>query len=254
MLEREGRAGVPWPRLHFLPTPVPFLQATAADRILEAIKAACIPLDEVVLFTVDTWHRTGGGAEENSNDDTRDRLATAQRILDATGGTLLNLAHPGKGREDTRGGGSAEDDADAVLRLERPSMDTNLVTVKCAKQRDAEPFAPWTFRLASGLAVTVSAEERVRECEGYALAPGTAGRAVLFELAKAPATTSQLQKAIRPQHGTRSAITALHWLEGKHLVQGPPKITMGNGRQQAVRGGVYTISPGGQLLVSGWIA
>lgn len=253
LLEAAGRPEDPYPRLHFVTSPVPFMHPRAADAVLAAIAAAGIPLDEVVLFVVDTWHRTGAGAEENNNDHVRDRLATAARIVDATGCAMVVLAHPGKGREDTRGGGSAEDDADAVIRLERESVDAPLVTVKCAKLRDAEPFAPWVFRLDRGLAVPVTREEAAAARADAALAPGSVGRAVLVALATGPKTNKELVDVGR-QAGVRDRTVkgVLPALESKRLITPPPRVTRTDGRTQAIRGGRYTLTAGGEELVRGW--
>ena len=253
LLEAAGRPDDPYPRLHFVTSPVPFMHPRAADAVLAALAAVGIPLTDVVLFVVDTWHRTGAGAEENNNDHVRDRLATVARIVDATGCAMLVLAHPGKGREDTRGGGSAEDDADAVIRLERDGVDAPLVTVKCAKLRDAEPFAPWIFRLDRGLAVPVTREEAAAARANAALAPGSVGRAVLVALGTGPKTNKELVDAgRRAGFMDRTVKGILAALESKRLITPPLRITRIDGRTQATRGGRSTLTAGGEELVHGW--
>ncbi|WP_281711778.1 AAA family ATPase [Dermacoccus nishinomiyaensis] len=72
-----------------------------------------------VLTVVDTLRRASGAADPNSAGDMGRIVDNIGRLRDASGGTVLGIAHSAKSDIDARGSSVIEDDSDAVLRVVR---------------------------------------------------------------------------------------------------------------------------------------
>jgi hypothetical protein len=102
----------------------------AFDHLLRHIKDGGYGL---VVF--DTLRRMSGGAEGNGSDMgvVVDNLDRVKRLT--ADGTVLAVAHTGKGDNDTRGFSGIEDDADIVWSVKREG-DLKEVRLTCVKMKD----------------------------------------------------------------------------------------------------------------------
>lgn len=131
------------------PAPVSLLSAVTGDRIVAALeqRLAEVEIEVPILLVFDTLHRCIPGGDENDSATVSLALAAIQTVRDAHPlTTALLIHHPPKQGSDPRGSGAWQDDLDTVLALEREA-DTRTVRVTCLKQRDGEPFEPFTFDL-----------------------------------------------------------------------------------------------------------
>lgn len=71
------------------------------------------------LIVVDTLRRASGAADQNSARDMGLVVDRIHALKEASGGTVLVVAHTDKGDNDTRGASNVEDDADFVLHVKR---------------------------------------------------------------------------------------------------------------------------------------
>ena len=96
------------------------------------------------LVVLDTQARVTVGMEENSARDMGLFVHRAERLRSATAGCVLVVHHQGRNGEHMRGSTALEGAATTIMRV---SKDEDLVTVECAKQKDAAPFEPIYLRL-----------------------------------------------------------------------------------------------------------
>jgi hypothetical protein len=87
------------------------------------------------LVVVDTLQTNSTGAEGNSASDMGRVMSRLYALRDASGGTVLVLAHTGKSDQDTRGSSSIEDDADFVMHLAADGYNLSLAVTK---QKDGD--------------------------------------------------------------------------------------------------------------------
>jgi hypothetical protein len=129
-------AGQAW----FLPQAIDLLGNLAA---LDLIHTAA-PL-QPALIVVDTLARCMSG-DENSSRDMGQFIAACDGIRAATGATVLLIHHTGKSGLSERGSSALRAAADQMLEL---SNDDGLITLCCAKSKDAEAFKPRCYRLVT---------------------------------------------------------------------------------------------------------
>lgn len=87
------------------------------------------------LVVLDTLRRMSGGAVENSS-DMGVVVDNVSRVRDRTaGGSVLVVAHTGKGDDDTRGFSGIEDDSDIVWAVKRAGKSLK-VKLTCTKMKD----------------------------------------------------------------------------------------------------------------------
>jgi len=96
------------------------------------------------LVVVDTQARSTVGMEENSAKDMGIFVAAIERLRRASGACVLVVHHQGRNGDHMRGSTALEGAATTIMRV---SKDDELITVVCAKQKDAEPFDDIALRL-----------------------------------------------------------------------------------------------------------
>ena len=95
-----------------------------------------------VLIVADTLNRALAGKDENSPGDMGRLLRNIDILRRATGATIVLVHHPGKDGSN-RGHSSMPAAMTAIIKVTRTS---ELVTLRCEKQKDDAPFEPITLR------------------------------------------------------------------------------------------------------------
>ena len=127
------------------------------DDISHILRTADLLAEPPVLVVFDTVARSMVGGEENSAQDMGLVIDRADRIKRETGATVALVHHSRKDGDVERGSGALRAGVD-TLCLVREDEDGGRV-VSCEKQKDAEPFDPITFYLATvGDSCVVSAQ------------------------------------------------------------------------------------------------
>ena len=116
------------------------------------------------LVVVDTLARCFVGGDENSAKDMGVLVDAAERIRRETGAGVLLVHHTGKSGLEERGSSALRGAADTMLSLSEKSGN---LTLRCVKQKDAEPFGPVPLRLS-------------RHIDSCTLEPATAGAPTRF--------------------------------------------------------------------------
>lgn len=129
---KTGRVGV-----HFLPEPVSLLDTPDVHRFADELAQLEAKPRLVVL---DTLARCFTGGDENSTADMSRAIAAADRLRTATGATVLIVHHSGTRADRERGSSALRGAVDTLIHADRDS--DNGVTLRCDKQKDAQPFAP----------------------------------------------------------------------------------------------------------------
>lgn len=130
-LEHHGvaRQGLP---LHLLAEAPNLLEKGDVKDLVTALRA----IDGLRLIVIDTLAQTTPGANENTSEDMGRAMAHCQRIVAATGATVLLVGHTGKDEERGHRGWSGMPAAfDAIIQLGR-SGDFRAATI--AKMKDGE--------------------------------------------------------------------------------------------------------------------
>lgn len=114
-----------------------------------------------VLISVDNLARTMSG-NENQQEDMSAYIRGIDRIMRATGAHLQVLHHTGWNQERERGSTTLRAAADTLALL---TKDDNFLTLRCLKQKDAEPFVDLLLELrpAGGSAVLVPVDAATRD-------------------------------------------------------------------------------------------
>ncbi len=123
----------------FLPLPVQVSIGgdwSALCELAAELRPAVIVLDTQARMTI--------SLEENSAKDMGLVVAAVERLRRSSGACVLIVHHQGRSGEHMRGSTALEGAATTIIRI---SKDGDLVTVECAKQKDAEPFEAFTLRL-----------------------------------------------------------------------------------------------------------
>lgn len=95
------------------------------------------------IIVIDTLALAAGAADQQSAVDMGQIHERAAILAEASGGTVLIVAHTDKGDNDARGSSVIEDNADFVIHCNR--VDNDQVEVMVAKRKDAEDN--WRFHL-----------------------------------------------------------------------------------------------------------
>lgn len=113
-------------------------------------------VDKPVLIIVDTLRRASGGADQNASRDMGLVVDRLHRLQEASGGTVLVIAHTDKGDNDTRGASNIEDDADFVLHVRRKDGPLRQ-ELTVAKMKDAaDDFSSTTYPVAVGGSIVLA--------------------------------------------------------------------------------------------------
>lgn len=132
----SGAAGV-----HFLTEPVNLLNDDDVQRFMVEL----LMLDDTPgLVVFDTLARCMIGGDENSALDMGRAIEAADKIRHATDATVLLVHHTNKGGDLERGSTALRGAADTMLSLKD---EDGVITVRCEKQKDAEPFSPLRLSL-----------------------------------------------------------------------------------------------------------
>jgi hypothetical protein len=133
----QDRAGV-----LFLLQPVQLMNQQEVDDLLAAIGT----LPESPSFVIiDTLARCLVGGDENTAKEMGQFVNGVDRIRRETGATVLVVHHSGwERKERLRGSSALQGAADTVMIL---TSKGDVLTLKCDKQKDAEPFEPIKLRL-----------------------------------------------------------------------------------------------------------
>jgi hypothetical protein len=111
---------------------------TGVEELIATLRATNFCPDLIIL---DTLARLIPGADENSSKEMGEAIREIDRLRRAFGATILLIHHTGKNGELERGSGALRGAADVMIKCSMTS-DRNLVSIKCDKMKDAEPFRP----------------------------------------------------------------------------------------------------------------
>lgn len=120
--------------------PVELLDQRAVRRLISEAQNA-YP-DGVRVVVMDTLARCFSG-DENAAKDAGAAISAADLIRRETGATVLLVHHSGKDGS-TRGSTAFPGAADTVINVSKRGQ---LLTLRCGKQKDAEPFDDFSLRL-----------------------------------------------------------------------------------------------------------
>lgn len=127
---------------HFVTEAVNLLHKDDVDQLVTAIQG--LP-EKPVLIVVDTLARSMAGGEENSAKEMGAAIEAIGRLQAEFGCAVLVVHHTGHQNQERERGSSALRAAVDTLIVGTKSDD--VVTLTCAKQRNAEPFDDITVRL-----------------------------------------------------------------------------------------------------------
>lgn len=121
----------------FMPQAADFMDRKKVADLVLAIQQSKV--DSPELIVIDTLHRNFPGGDENSSKDMGLFIAHCDQLREAfPGATVLIIHHTGKnGSLGMRGSSALNGAADCVFKLVGGGV---VKTLKCEKQKDAEPF------------------------------------------------------------------------------------------------------------------
>jgi hypothetical protein len=132
------------PREHVLAVREPVqLHRGEGDILIQSIDARNMKPRLIIL---DTLNQCFSGGDENSAKDMGLWVQAVAPLQQRYEAAVLVLHHLTKNSGDVRGSGALPGALDAMIRLS--ASDAGTITVKCEKQKDAEPFTPFSFRLS----------------------------------------------------------------------------------------------------------
>jgi hypothetical protein len=139
----QQHRGVKASNLHWVTTPLDLCEVSDPMGLIQAVREKGL---DPKLLVLDTLARNFGGGDENSTQDMNRFVRNLGTIAEAfPGATVLVVHHAGKqGKKGARGSSALVAAADTVIRAEKLDL---LVTLRCEKQKDDEPFKPVSFRL-----------------------------------------------------------------------------------------------------------
>lgn len=135
----ETAAGQAMADVHFLPVAV----QSANDADWGALVELAVELAPV-LIVVDTQARVTTGLDENSARDMGLYVHRIERLRIATRACVLSVHHQGRNGDHMRGSTALEGAATTIIRATKAD---ELITITCAKQKDAPEFEDFTLRL-----------------------------------------------------------------------------------------------------------
>lgn len=122
---------------------VNLFDATNIKDLVAAIKAKLI---NPALIVIDTYARCFIGGDENSSKDVGLSVACIGALKEVTNAAILLVHHTGKDKGSERGSSALRGAADVMFTLDGDTKNLgDLVTLKCDKMKDAEPFADINF-------------------------------------------------------------------------------------------------------------
>lgn len=127
--------------IQFLPLAVNLLDVHQRAALL-VVTAEINP----VLIVVDTMARSMVGGDENSARDVGLVIDAADKLRLQTSAAVVLVHHTGKDGQTYRGSSALEGACDTMVEV---LLDGDVVTVRCEKQKDAEPFEPIRMRLVT---------------------------------------------------------------------------------------------------------
>jgi hypothetical protein len=154
----QRRHGITAERIRFLGEGFDLRQTADIQKLISTLKAFNFHPDFIVL---DTLARLIPGADENSSKDMGEVIRAIDSLRREFTATVLLIHHTVKDGALERGSGALRGAADVMIKCSAAG-DRKLVSIKCDKMKDAEPFHTATIKLervqisstASSLAVT----------------------------------------------------------------------------------------------------
>lgn len=128
---------------HYVIDPINLMDLRNVDAFLRTLRDDGITTPSLIV--IDTLARSMPGGDENETKDMSAVVTGLQRIQ-TTGASVLVVHHQGHNDEAVRARGSSVLPAAADYML-RTSKTGRTIRLECAKQKDAEEFAPLTFEL-----------------------------------------------------------------------------------------------------------
>lgn len=137
----------PYPEnFHLIIDAFNFMDPDHGQILISKIKEACI---EPVALYVDTLSLNFGAGNDKESVDMNAYVSTLKPVINEFNCTLFNIHHCGWAAiSHERGASNLRDVADTSIGLERHSEnphENKHSTVKCWKQRDTDPFAPFAI-------------------------------------------------------------------------------------------------------------
>jgi RecA-family ATPase len=131
---------------YFITVPANLMHETVTDSLIASIKEVCPNPKMIVL---DTFARSLVGGDENSAKDTGLFIAGVDRLKEETEATILILHHTQKANGNVERGSSAiRGSADTMIIAQAENEHGRMsFSLKCDKQKDAEPFDLMQFHL-----------------------------------------------------------------------------------------------------------
>lgn len=175
----------PWTNFRVIGDAVQFFEGEL-QALLDAIEALGEP---AALIVIDTLSRCIAGADENSAKDMGVLVRRCDELRKLTGAAVLLVHHaakPGKGNPSMERGSSAiRGAADTMIEVERDvEAGATEGTIRCKKQKEAEPFAPLKFDLVIVTVATLPGEPPVTSCRLRLLETGVSHGAARCDLAE----------------------------------------------------------------------
>ncbi|NUP96414.1 MAG: AAA family ATPase [Planctomycetaceae bacterium] len=139
----------PWNHFELYPGPVSLLEETQVDKLIDDILS--MP-ERPVALGVDTLARSFAGGDENTAEDMNEFVAACDLIREETGVAVVVIHHTGKAKKGDvateRGSSVLRAAADTMIEIEPTGeLHTDPRIVRCAKQKDLEPFPEFAFVL-----------------------------------------------------------------------------------------------------------
>jgi len=137
-----GCAGVPF---YVIPTALDLLNPKVdLEQLVDSLTRLNAPIGGVV---VDTLARAFHGGDENDAKDMGAFITNCDHIRDVTGGLIMPVHHTGKDKDrGARGSSALRAAVDTEISVDRIE-DTDLLTMRITKQKEAEEDGPFSFRL-----------------------------------------------------------------------------------------------------------
>lgn len=233
----EGRAAavsrlLAWKALHRIPQTLAIgvhfyagdLQLDSASA-LGRLVAAAKPI-RPRLVVIDTLSRASAGLDENSPEMNR-AIAGLDRLRAALGCAVLVLHHTGKSGATERGHSVIRGAIDALWLM---SLADDVITISCAKARNAEPFDPIPLRrIVSPAGVVLELASAVLPAEELSPTQRRILDTIEGSFGDGGATVRDLQDVL-PEIPRPSLYRALKTLtDNGHLVHAGPRMRCGNG-------------------------
>lgn len=132
--------------LYFITVPANLMHEAITESLVTSIKEVCPNPKMIVL---DTFARSLVGGDENSAKDTGLFIAGVDRLKEETGSTVLILHHTQKSNGNIeRGSSNIRGSADTMIIVQAETEHgKKAFSLKCDKQKDAEPFDSLQFHL-----------------------------------------------------------------------------------------------------------